>query len=53
MIWLILLGLVLWALGILFVIILFRMAGNEDRAARHAEKILDPFSDVHVTKPGV
>ena len=50
--WLILLGLVLWGLGILFVIILFRMAANEDRAARHAEKMLDPFSDVTVTRPG-
>jgi hypothetical protein len=50
--WLILLGLVGWTLGVLFVIILCRMAGSQDRAARHAEKKLDPFSDVTITRPG-
>ena len=50
--WLILLDLVGWALGVLFVLVLCRMAGSEDRAARHAEKMLDPFSDVHVIMPG-
>jgi hypothetical protein len=51
-VWLILLDLVGWALGVLFVLVLCRMAGSEDRAARHAEKMLDPFSDVHVIMPG-
>jgi len=50
--WLILLGLVGWALGVLFVLVLCRMAASEDHAARRAEKMLDPFSDVHVTRPG-
>lgn len=50
--WLILLGFVGWVLGFLFVIVLCRMAGREDRAARHAEKMIDPFSEVHVTTPG-
>jgi hypothetical protein len=27
-----------------------RMAGTQDRTARHAEKKLDPFSDVTVTR---
>jgi hypothetical protein len=48
----IVLGLVGWALGFLFVMILMRMAGNEDRAARHEEKLLDPFSDVSITQTG-
>ena len=29
-----------------------RMAGQQDRAARHGEKGLDPFSDVTITKVG-
>jgi hypothetical protein len=48
----ILLGLVGWALGLLFVLVLFRMAGNQDRAARHGQKRLDPFSDVTITRFG-
>ena len=48
----ILLMLVVWVLGILFVMILLRMAGDQDRAARHQEKEIDPFSDVTVTRPG-
>ncbi len=27
-----------------------RMAGTEDRKARHAEKKVDPFSDVTITR---
>ena len=44
----ILLALVGWALGLLFLMVLMRMAGDEDRAARHEEKLLDPFSDVTI-----
>ena len=46
----ILLGIVGWALGLLFVLILFRMAGDQDRAARHEQKRLDPYSDVTITQ---
>jgi hypothetical protein len=48
----ILLGLIAWALGLLFVLCLVRMAGDQDRAARHEQKRIDPFSDVTITKPG-
>jgi hypothetical protein len=40
-------GLVLVAL---FCYVVLRMAGLEDRRARHAERQLDPFSDVTVTR---
>ena len=50
---LILLGLVAWVLGVLFVMVLLRMAGNQDRAARRAEKSLDPYADVTVTRTGL
>jgi len=46
------LGLVGWALGLLFVIVLMRMAGDQDRAARHQQKRLDPFTDVTITRSG-
>jgi hypothetical protein len=48
----IVLGLVGWALGLMFVLILARMAGDQDRAARHQQKRLDPFSDVTITQLG-
>ena len=48
----IVLGLVAWALGLLVAIILMRMAGDQDRAARHAEKSLDRYSDVTITRSG-
>lgn len=48
----ILLGLVGWGLGLLFLLLLMRMAGRQDRAARHAQKRLDPYSDVTITKIG-
>ena len=38
----ILLGILGWVFGLLFVMILMRMAGDEDRSARHEEKRLDP-----------
>ena len=48
----ILLGLVGWALGLLVVLALFRMSGDQDRAARHEQKRLDPYSDVTITRAG-
>lgn len=39
----IVLGFVGWALGLAFVLVLMRMASDEDRAARHAQKRIDPF----------
>ncbi len=46
----IVLGLVGWTLGLLFVLALMRMSGDQDRAARHEQKHLDPFSDVTITQ---
>jgi hypothetical protein len=46
------LGVVGWALGLIVVMTLFRMAGDQDRAARHEEKRLDPYSDVTITRAG-
>ncbi len=48
----ILLGIVAWVLGALFVLILMRMAGDQDRDARHQEKDIDPFADITITRPG-
>ena len=48
----ILLGLVGWALGLVMVLALFRVAGDQDRAARHEQKRLDPYSDVTITRSG-
>jgi NADH:ubiquinone oxidoreductase subunit K len=48
----ILLGLVGWAIGLGIVLVLFRMSSDQDRAARHAEKRLDPFSNVEITQNG-
>jgi hypothetical protein len=48
----ILLGLVGWALGLLFLLTLMRMAGDQDRAARHEQRRLDPLSDVTITRFG-
>ena len=46
----ILLGIVGWLFGLLFVFVLMRMAGDQDRVARHEQKRLDPFSDVTITR---
>jgi hypothetical protein len=46
---LIMLGLVGWALAVLVVLVLMRMSGDQDRAARQAEKLLIPYSDVTIT----
>jgi hypothetical protein len=48
----IVLGLVAWALGLIVLLALFRMAGDQDRAARHEQKRLDPYSDVTITQFG-
>ncbi len=48
----ILLGIVAWVLGALFVLILMRMAGDQDRDARHQERDIDPFADITITRPG-
>ena len=48
----ILLGLVLWALVSIFVFALFSMARDQDRAARHEEKRIVPYSDVTITQIG-
>ena len=48
----ILLGLIGWAFGFAIVLSLFRMSGDQDRAARHAEKRMNPFSDVEITQNG-
>jgi hypothetical protein len=45
----ILLGIVGWALGLLVVLVLCHMSASQDRAARHAQKRLDPDSDVTIT----
>ena len=46
------LGFVLWTIGFGFLMTLMWMASDEDRAARHEEKNLDPFSDVPITQFG-
>jgi hypothetical protein len=48
----ILLGLVGWALGLLFVLTLMRMSGDQDRIARQEQKRLVPNSDVTITQTG-
>jgi hypothetical protein len=45
----ILLGLVLWALGSVLVFALCAMARDQDRAARHEERRIVPYSDVTIT----
>jgi predicted outer membrane lipoprotein len=46
------LTLLAWAFGLLFVLALAKMSGDQDRAARHEEKRLDPHSDVTITRFG-
>lgn len=48
----VLLALVGWALGLIFVLILMRMSGEQDRAARHEQKRIDPYSEVTITRSG-
>jgi len=49
----IMLGLVGWAFGLLFVLALMRMSGDEDRAARHQQKRIDPNCDVTITRSSI
>jgi hypothetical protein len=48
----IVLGVVGWVLGLIVVLVLMRIAGDQDRAARREEKRMDPFSDVTITRFG-
>jgi hypothetical protein len=43
------LGLVIWALGSVVAFALFSMAREQDRAARHEEREIVPYSDVTIT----
>lgn len=49
MTWIIAVGAVVFGLLGLFLFALMRTASEQDRAARHAERALRPFSDVPVT----
>ena len=46
------LGFIAWAFGLTVVLALLRMSGDQDRAARHAQKRLDPYSDITITQLG-
>ena len=46
----ILLWLVGGAMGVVIVLALVRMAGDQDRKARHEEKRLNPHSEVSITR---
>ena len=48
----ILLGLALWIVGFGFVMVLMRMASDEDRGSRRIERSMDPFSNVPATQFG-
>jgi hypothetical protein len=39
-----------WLLGLLFVLVLMRMASDQDRLARHEQKRLDTYSEVTITR---
>jgi len=47
-----LLGLAGWALGLIVVLAIFKMSGDQDRRARHEERRRNPDSDVTITKVG-
>lgn len=47
--WLVL-GMVVFGIGLLVALILCRMSAEQDREARHDEKQLDPYSDVPITQ---
>jgi hypothetical protein len=47
---LIALGIVGWVLVQMGVLVLMRMSSDQDRAARRAEKLLIPYSDVTITQ---
>ena len=43
-------GIIVWAVGFLFLLALMRMAGDQDLAARREEMLLDPCSDPAVLR---
>jgi hypothetical protein len=45
-------GLACCAFGLVLLMALMEMAGREDRAARHHEKCIAPWSDVTITQFG-
>jgi len=49
---LILWGFVGWVLALVVTLALMQMTGNQDRDARHEEKLLNSFSDVPITQFG-
>ena len=49
MIWIVL-GLVAWSLGLLFLMVLMRMASDEERAALRQEELLKPLPRVIDTR---
>lgn len=48
----ILTGALVWVVGMFVVLALFRMSGEQDRAARRQEKRMNPESDVTITRMG-
>jgi hypothetical protein len=46
----ILLGLLGWGLGLLFVLVLLRRAGDQYRPARRQQRRIDPLADVTITR---
>ena len=48
----IVLGLLAWVLVSLVVLVIFRMSGDNHRAARHLERQLSPFTEVTITRAG-
>ncbi len=49
----ILLGLVGWSLAMLALLLVMRMSGDQDRAARREQAHLYPHSDETITQSGV
>ncbi len=49
----VMLGIAGWGLLCAFALLLFRMAGDQDREARHAEREFIPHSDVTITQYGI
>jgi len=45
-----LLAIIFGSLGALLLIVLFRIADEEDRSARRVQRRMDPYSDVTVTR---
>ncbi len=45
-------GFMIFGIAVVVVYALLKMASDTDRAVRHAEKMLNPLSDVFVTQSG-